>query len=387
LRLILFRPMKHLTGITVVAILFLSACASQKENSNEQPSAYEPCQDSVKVIKSILGSDSPLLNKVKELNTRVCLSEEINSVQQLDAIMLLRDSLMNLLYQDTAITAYLEKMSTVPDTLIDDEFSRLGIQTLWAEGMCVGMSRAPFLEETIERVGDEPYILKNKILARVGNTLQGEYRYYTLDASIEILTLAEKFLAKYPDHPYVKDILEPFIESVIPFTDVHKVSEGEDYTGYIVSGLSWEQYPGGTEIMNHLYFVKNHKNSRFAEPVQNILQSMSALTEPDADTIYIVTVPEASKDKDVFSSTELNTRLHELPAAFFSTPTTLPYLWLGVPVAHTMNLPSDSGGTNVVLAYRFFDTKEPALKSLQGIQAQIPEAQILKYHVEKASQD
>jgi hypothetical protein len=379
--------MKHLTGIAVVAILFFSACASQKENSNEQPSAYEPCQDSIKVIKRIVGSNSPLLDKVKELNSRVCLSGEINSVQQMDAIMLLRDSLMNLLYQDTAVTAYLEKMATAPDTLIEDELNRLGIQTLWAEGMCVGMSRTPFLEETIEQVGDEPYVLKNKIIARVGNTLQGEYRYYTLDASIEILTLAEKFLAKYPDHPYVRDIMEPFIESVIPFTDVHKVSEGKDYTGYIVSGLSWEQYPGGTEIMNHLYFVKNHKKSRFAEPVQSILQSMSALTKTVADTIYIVTVPEASKNKDVFSSPELNTRLRELPAAFFTTPTTLPYLWLGVPVAHTLNLPSDNGGINVVLAYRFFDSKEAAAKSLSVIQALIPEAQILKYHVEPASQE
>jgi hypothetical protein len=379
--------MKHLTGIAVVAILFFSACASQKENSNEQPSAYEPCQDSIKVIKRIVGSNSPLLDKVKELNSRVCLSGEINSVQQMDAIMLLRDSLMNLLYQDTAVTAYLEKMATAPDTLIEDELNRLGIQTLWAEGMCVGMSRTPFLEETIEQVGDEPYVLKNKIIARVGNTLQGEYRYYTLDASIEILTLAEKFLAKYPDHPYVRDIMEPFIESVIPFTDVHKVSEGKDYTGYIVSGLSWEQYPGGTEIMNHLYFVKNHKKSRFAEPVQSILQSMSALTKTVADTIYIVTVPEASKNKDVFSSPELNTRLRELPAAFFTTPTTLPYLWLGVPVAHTLNLPSDNGGINVVLAYRFFDSKEAAAKSLSVIQALIPEAQILKYHVEAASQE
>jgi hypothetical protein len=185
----------------------------------------------------------------------------------------------------------------------------------------------------------------------------------------------------------VKDIMEPFIESVIPFTDVHKVTEGKDYTGYIVSGLSWEQYPGGTEIMNHLYFVKNHKKSRFAEPVQNILQSMSALTKTAADTIYIVTVPEASKDKDVFSSPELNTRLHELPAAFFTTTTTLPYLWLGVPVAHTLNLPSDNGGSNVVLAYRFFDSKEAAVKNLSVIQALIPEAQILKYHVEAVSQE
>jgi hypothetical protein len=76
-----------------------------------------------------------------------------------------------------------------------------------------------------------------------------------------------------------------------------------------------------------------------------------------------------------------------LPAAFFTTPTTLPYLWLGVPVAHTLNLPSDNGGINVVLAYRFFDSKEAAAKSLSVIQALIPEAQILKYHVEAASQE
>jgi hypothetical protein len=248
------------------------------------------------------------------------------------------------------------------------------------------MSRAPFLEETIRRVGDEPYVLKSEILARVGSTYNGEYRYYSLDDHIVILDLAEKFAAKYPNHPYLKDIMESFIDCVTPLTDVHKIVE-EDQTSYVVSGIGREQYPSGTDIESHENFIKEHKDSHFAKTVESIVNSMSTLTTPARDTIYIVTVPEPSRDKAVFSSAGMNARLSQLPAPFFATPNTLPYLWLEVPVAHVLTLPSDDGNYKTIFAYRFFDSKEQAEKSLREIKPLIPEAGILHYHVAEASQD
>ena len=375
--------MKNSILFIILIFLLSVACGNNENTMNQEEDTVETIEISDEDI--ILDTENPnklekiidynklAIKQLHGLKSAIEKKDEIKSVQDIEKVLRMRDSLVSLLLADDKFVAYMEE----GDRLYK-EFENLGIHVVEGEGLFFGLDKAPLMEKVIEKVADEPYILKNKVENLYGLSSGSEYPYYDISEEMEIVPLAEKMLTKYPNHKYNKQLIEIMKHALYPLVEVHQVKVGTDHISHIVGGYDVSDYPGATDISFHKNFVNKTKNSRYSKVVGKIIESISTIESPKFEVLYFVEVPDLADNDSAFTDGQLNQKLKNLQQEIKEQDSWFKYLWLGVDIAHTLNF-WDGENRKAALVYRFFDKKAPAEKSLEKIRKIIPSAKLVEY--------
>jgi hypothetical protein len=325
------------------------------------------------------------LNNVKKIKAN---SSKIKSIAEVEKTLKMRDSLIFLLQNDEKFNNFMR--GTIWQKL-ENELKALGINIIQAEGLFYNIIKGPFLDNVIEKVADEPYILRNKIQNLFGETLSGEYPYGNIQEEMEIVFLSEKMVSKYPGHQYNKEIMGIYSGALKTLTDIHKYTSelvtmpGNKFAGYqdeyLIGNYDSEYYNAITDTFNHKEYIKKYPKSRFTKIIKNILSNISSITT-GYKILYIVQVPALTSDS-VFANEKLKQEFNNLPKEIVDQSNCFKYMWLGIDIPHELHL----GNGNKMTAYRFFDKKEPAEKSLKIIQKIIPSAKLVEYKIPETDKE
>jgi hypothetical protein len=346
---------------------------------------YDIYERTILTLEEIIGDNKLIMEQLNGLKNMIANRSKINSLADIEKTLRMRDSLIVLLNKDEKFNKIVSEDFCYQK--LEEEFKSLGIYIIQAEGLYFGLDIAPILDEVIERVADEPYILRNKIRNLNSMTRGGEYPYEDISQEMEIVVLSEKMLNKYPGHEYNKEILELLCQALNCLTEVHKKtlilvnSDDNKYAGtkdfFFIGNYNADFYPCITDTSYHQDFIRKYSKSRFAKVIKKIFSNISALSYPDSKILYIIKVPPLTSDS-VFADERLKQEFNNLPKEIAEQEDCFKYMWLGIDIPHLLYL-SNGKDTKKVICYRFFDSREPAEKRLKLIRKLIPSAKLVKY--------
>lgn len=239
------------------------------------------------------------------------------------------------------------------------ELAMIGIRPVFAEGMLLGFTEGPVLEDVILRVASEPcrlYILMKRTYAE---SYGREYTYMDLEPEIETIRIGEELLQSFPESKYARLAKEILSEALFPLTDFHRILpdvpspdfvDERDYI-YIVGELYTDVYPWWTEISEHLRFLELYPSSRFRDIVAKIVNNPSEVIK-GRDVCAVVV--------DQFDDKESARQM------------ILSYLLQGLDIPHALRI----SGTSYAVAYRFFPDPGKAQTALEEIKKIKPDAKI-----------
>lgn len=378
--------MKPILYFASVVLIFLSACGSQnpeEEKTFEENLAEEVPQiteiDAVSApeqssgLEDVISKNDKALEQLRALVDAIENKGDIKTLEEVEKVFSYRDNLIKLLMADDAFNSYMEE----GDRLYE-EFEVLGIHVIEAEGLFFGLDKASLLDDVIEKVADEPYILKNKIENLYAASHGNEYPYFDLSEEMQIIPLAEKMLIDYPEHKYNTEIAKILNQALLPLTDVHLVKSSHE--SYIVGGYAVGEYPGATDIKYHKEFIGKNEKSKFAGIIDKIVNNISILGKTGFDSLYFIQVPDLSIADSVFSDEKLNSEIQNLPNSIKPLNANMKYLWLGIDIPHSLYL-RDGDQVREVIVYRFSTEKENLTDALTTIQAIIPTAELVEYQL------
>jgi len=343
--------------------------AFEQTDKNLEEKAEEKAENIEETIKHNKIA-SNLLDTIKKI---IANRTEIESMDDIEHILKMRDSLVKLLNTDKEFENYM--LETDAHWYLNEKFNKIGISFVSAEGIYICLDRAPLLNDFIEKLADKPFKLKTKIENLFGSLQGGEYPFTDISNEMELIPLAGKMLTEYPGYKHNKETAKMLDRALLPLVDFHSVGDDESYS-YIVGNFSTDAYPGMTDINQHKRFIKEAKNSRFAPIIRSILNSPSNIGF-GGDTLYYVSVPSL-KSASVFADEKLNEQLKNLPEDISEMDDSFKYIWLGIDIPHNLIFSKNEKYTRAI-AYRFFDRKEPALKSLATIRKIIPGARLIEH--------
>lgn len=378
--------MKSILYFAGVLLIILTSCGGQnpedektfEENLAEEVpeiienDAVSAPEQSLK-LEDVISKNNEALEQLRALIDAIENKEDIKTLEEVEKVFSHRDNLIKLLMADDDFNTYMEE----GDRLYE-EFESLGIHIIEAEGLFFGLDKANLFEDIIEKVADEPYILKNKIDNLYAASHGSEYPYLDLSEEMQIIPLAEKMLLNYPDHKYNIEIAKILENALNPLTDVHLVKSS--HKSYIVGGYAIGEYPGATDIKYHKEFVEKNEKSKFADVIDKIVKSISVMGKSEFDSLYFIQVPDLSTTDSIFADEKLNTALFNLQGSISPLTANTKYLWLGIDIPHSFYL-RDGDETNKVIVYRFSTEKENLVESLTNIQAIIPSAELVEYEL------
>ena len=343
-----------------------------KESATEY--VDDELEDDTKSIEEILQVNQAALELAKSIKSVVESKKQIKNFEELEKVLEQRDSLVNLLNKDEEFE---NQMLGIEDIWSYFEaFEKIGISIITVEGIYISLDKAPLLVDLVEKYADEPFKLKTKIENTFGSMRGGEYPFTDLKKELELIPLAEKMLTQYPGYKHNKEVAKMLDQALFPLVDFHTVGCDDSFS-YIVGNYSVDEFPGRTDINYHKQFIKEAKNSRFAKVVEKVFVTPSNMCTW-GDTLYYVAVPDLKPGTKVFANEKLNQQLKNLPTEFEDMNDSFKYLWLGVDVPHYLTF-SDNGVYTNTVAYRFFGSKELALKSLANIKKVIPKAKLVEH--------
>jgi hypothetical protein len=360
-----------------------------KNNYFDKCIPYDIFERTILALEEIIGDNKLIMEQLKGLKTMIANRSKINSLADIEKTLRMRDSLIFLLTNNEKYIKIVSEDQCYQK--LEEEFKSIGIYIIQAEGLYFGLDVAPLLDDVIERVADEPYILRNKIRNLNSMTIGGEYPYTDISQEMEIVVLSEKMLNKYPDHGYNKEILEILCDALNCLTDVHKYtaillnSDDKKYAGtedyFLIGNYNAEYYPCITDTAYHQAFIRKYSKSRFAKVIRKIFSNISTLSSQNSKILYIIKVPPLTSDS-VFVDEKLKQAFKNLPKDIAEQEDCFKYMWLGIDIPHLLYLPYDTD-IKKVICYRFFDSQEPAEKSLKLIRKMIPSAKLVKYNLTK----
>ena len=138
-------------------------------------------------LESVLKDNKLVMFQLASLSQAIENKNEIKSIEDIENVFKMRDSLISLLYSAPKLDEYMENED---GTGVEEELNKLGILMVWVEGMYSGLEQAAILEDIIEKVADEPYILKNKIENLYASSIGLEYPYDAISEQMQIVPLA-----------------------------------------------------------------------------------------------------------------------------------------------------------------------------------------------------
>ncbi len=362
---------------TLLAFVLFFSCKSNneaKEQEKIQQISDEQATDSLNGIQSMVEnqsetSDLDLIRffyneewtKSKLENYYIFLadSNQIISNDGIIAVYDYRDTLISQLDKNGVFERLFDRVgqgvfSWDSMWIVMLEFEKIGIHIVTAEGMYVGLERAPLLSYALENLATEDFKLSQQIKNAYGMTIGGEYPFLDLEWNDDVILAGEQLLSKFPASDYTSEVLGYFENALTPFVDLHKVISEDGSESFIVGGFEVESWPGLTDTAYHHQFLRSYPKSVFAPMISRIINNPSQM-KADANLIYIVKVPYLEKEITWFN-----------------------YFLNGIDIAHKLYI-DENMPENPTLAYRFYDDKQKALNALNKILPLVPKAEIIQY--------
>lgn len=349
--------MKNLNLLTLIIIIAVTsmviACGSKKEEKN------------LKILYN-LTKDEPELDKLlREYVDLISAPDDVSSEEEILEIFQMRDSLIIKLYPviEQYYWVQVENDKYAEFENLEKELLEIGMTTVYAEGMVVGLVSSPILEKQIDEYGSDPFKLYCKFMYAYSNSQGGEYPFIDLSSQMQMVDLGEKLSQNYPDSKYNKMIETDYHLAVQTLTDFHKVTDLEqDFTQYIIEGMNVDYWPYGTDLENFTRFVQDYPNTKLTKVVKEILKNTSEIyyeyEGEGNDPIYLITIEELNDYLDAQDKV-------------------LDYVLNGVDIPHIIIIEHGSEYSYAVV-YRFYSDKDHADRMLNSIKVKYPYAYMLK---------
>ncbi|MBN1637633.1 MAG: hypothetical protein JW866_01605 [Ignavibacteriales bacterium] len=352
--------MKKLNLFTVIIVIAITsmivACGAQREEKD------------LKILYSLTKGEPELDKLLKEYVEMISVPDDISSEEEILEIFQLRDSLILKLYPtiDEYYWILVEDDKYNEFENLEKELMEIGISTVYAEGMVVGLVSSPILEKQIDEYGSEPFKLYCKFMDAYSNSQGGEYPFIDLSAQMEMVDFGEKLYQNYPDSKYIEMIEFNFNFAVQLLTDFHKVTDlGQDYTQYLTEGMSVDYWPYGTSLENFTTFVQDYPNVKLTKVVKEILKNTSEIyvdfEKEGSDPIYLIAIEELDDYLDAQNKV-------------------LDYILNGIDIPHIVILERGSDYSYAIV-YRFYSDKNLADRMFNSIKLKYPDAYMLKVNM------
>ncbi|HCS49939.1 MAG: hypothetical protein A2W03_02400 [Candidatus Aminicenantes bacterium RBG_16_63_16] len=292
---------------------------------------------------------------------RVLKPDWIKTDDDLSSLLKERESLIKMINGSEPLCDFLGNVAGIGPSdeweKYDHEFGKIGIRTVFAEGMLAGFAEGPILEETVRRVASEPYRLYIKLVEAYAKSYGSEYTYMDLEPEMEAIEIAEELIARFPESKYSDAAKQILYKALFPLTDWHvllpddlTLVERSNYHPFcIVGNLDKNTYPCWTDIGEPKKFLEYYPSSRFHNIVARIVEEPSEIR--GSKSVHLVIVDE-SPDEETARNAILN------------------YLLNGIDIPHLIKLES------YVVVYRFFSDPEKARRALERIKKTKPGASI-----------
>ena len=299
------------------------------------------------------------------------LRGKVSSQKDLETLLDSRSKMITLLH-DKVLNPFFSKADTEDfynserGASLEKELNRIGIQSISAEGMYIGLAPSTMLEKEFKQLSDEPFKLYNDFLSQRGNSMGGEYPYSNLENQMKLVWIGEQLIGKYPNNPYTARIRSDFRFALGTLTDFHQVNTPAQGVYYIVSDLLTEPYPTMTSVDQLNNFVKQYPQSKYSHLTKNILENTSDIKLNEdgyPQPIYLVVAKWLAADSsDENADCENAEQLRNN------------YLDKAMPIPHLLRL-NRQGQTQCALCYRFYSSAQKATTALSILKKIEPAAE------------
>lgn len=390
LRFLATSSMKNYLFLPLLLVVFLSACRSSgSDNNNLEQNTSTPNANTVAGIDTlqinaedlnVFSQQLPILDQQLQGNAlrnmvaiyaNKVLRGKVSSQKDLEDLLDSRSKVITLLH-DKVLNPFFSRADTEDfynsekGASFEKELNRIGIQTISAEGMYIGLAPVAMLDKEFKQLADEPFRLFNDFVSERGNSLGGEYPYSNLEHQIQLVWLGEQMTSKYPDNLYTAKIRSDFRFALNTLTDFHQVSTPAQGAFYIVSGLLTEPYPTMTDYEQLNNFVKQYPQSKYSRLTKSILRNTSDIKlsqDSYPQPIYLVVArwidaTITDNNADCESAEKLRNS----------------YLDTGFDIPHLLRI-SRRTGIQCAVCYRFYSSSEKATQALATLKKMLPDAE------------
>ena len=245
---------------------------------------------------------------------------------------------------------------------LQNELQKIGLQSVYAEGMYVSLNASEMLPNAMKKYGSEVFKLYADFLSAFGNAIGGEYPYIDLSGETQMVAIGEQLMTKYPNHEYTKTVRSDFEFALHTLTDIHTVNapDGGD-ARQLFYALSTDPYPYMTNFEAHKQFANTYADTKYGKIVKNILQNTSQIkqNETELGNLYLVVLQwnDANNDSDMAYCDDAEALKDSL------------FLHQGIDVPHVLPIMKDDA-MQCAITYRFYPEKAKAEQALKTLQTQ-----------------
>ena len=365
--------MKRYIAFSFFCLSVWSACKfSDNENNTTTPTPNITTQADTLQINSedinLFAEQLPILSQLLQGNAlhntiavyaNKVLRGKVSSQKDLETLLDSRSKMITLLH-DKVLNPFFSKADTEDfynserGASLEKELNRIGIQSVSAEGIYIGLAPSTMLEKEFKQLSDEPFKLYNEFLSQRGSSMGGEYPYSNLENQMQLVWIGEQLIGKYPNNPYTARIRSDFRFALGTLTDFHEVSTPAQGVYYIVSDLLTEPYPTMTSVEQLNNFVE-----KYPQNTSDIKLNEDAYPQP----IYLVVAKWLAADSsDENADCENAEQLRNN------------YLDKAMPIPHLLRL-NRQGQTQCALCYRFYSSAQKATTALSILKKIEPAAE------------
>jgi hypothetical protein len=369
--MIQFKPFLFLFSLILFALASCSSSDAKNETVDDLDSSNNTeevavsiefdIKDYVPKLDSITAKEKAVNTHLREYAELVLNPDKITTEEQLIEIFKMQDELSTELSPiiEQAFFETEEAHGYEAWDMVEDELNSIGLQGVYAEGMLFAVTRASVLEDKIEEIASDEYKLLIEFETVYSNSRGGEYPFAGLSGEADMLRIGELMSNKFPDSQYNKTIEERYFEALNVLTDIHLVTDDNEFLTYTVFETSTDFYPFMTEMQDREDFVKNNPESKFNTLFKNIIENVSTINTNDEggyDKLYII------KNK----LAETREKANELVNS---------YLLDGIDIPHSIPVLIDDEEMFAIV-YRFYTDKEKAEQALAKITETHPDFEI-----------
>lgn len=313
--------------------------------SEKFPLLYEVCKD-----------DNLLLAEIEKYS-QIVLGNTISSEEAFLSLLEKRDSSLI-----PYLTPLFENMDSDKLDLnwggYQDELKQLGMTMTAAEGMFTSIGSAPFLEDSLAKIGSPEFLAYMKFLNAMTESRNGEYPFQNMKPFRDMV-LAGEIIMEGGNEQYKTAINDHFQFALEAFTDVHYVSSpGTRQVGVaLVGGTNTDPYPSLAELETAKEFVASDQESKYKKALSEILKNPSEITERP-ENIYVIVVEWA----DTKPKAQMRVRSH---------------LRMGQDVPHYLKIRRGDGTDQYAVSYRFYEDEEKANTAYDKAIKEFPDARLV----------
>lgn len=325
-----------------------------------------PFDQQFPTITKVLQNESSLLSDLMDFYGSISQPSGIQSEQDLERVLQLRDSSM-IPRVESALMTIDENNSLYDDyDALQTELQRLGMQMTFAEGMFTSIGPYSFLEPQIEQYASSAFKLYLEFNQAKTESFNGEYPFLNMMPYLEMAQIGEQ-LAAIQGNPYFEKIKDDFEKSLLYVSDVHLVNDptARGESSLFVDGINTEMYPYMTEKESRVAYVNETAGSPFQKAVEKIMANPSSMsTKPEA--LYLVVIEWADDETVAISRVTIHLRQ-------------------GEDIPHHLEVTLSDGTKKYAIVYRFFEDVDKAEEAISTIEGDFPDAELVMVSVKGES--